>query len=135
VLRGRDGHLYLGWRRGFARRLNTRRVDPEKLTVWLFPLLELEPTEVSPDVLSELPLTRILTDALEDGYWAPIAVEWLRRTGVPEDVRPSLLAFAHCNIGTQASRHSARRVLKATEPSGRCAADDRLRTPGRSPDP
>jgi hypothetical protein len=103
--------------------------------VWLFPLLELEPSELPADVLSELPLSRILADALEDGYWAPFAVEWLKRTGVPEEVRPSLLAFAHGKSGTQAARHSARRVLKATEPAGRGrAADDRLRPPDGAPD-
>jgi hypothetical protein len=100
------GRLYVG----------KREVDPTQ-PVALLPLLEVGPEAIPSSTIDELPVNQILALALTwssaDDWWPRHAIAWLSKTGIPPDVMPALEDFAHSQRGTQASRHAARRLLKA----------------------
>jgi hypothetical protein len=94
-----------------------REVDPE-LPFALLPVLALDADALPNDVLSALPIDEILKLALrqESGNYRPrLALQWIARTTASDDVRAVLAEFAHGRLGSQPTRHDARRLLKETE--------------------
>ena len=86
--------------------------------VALLPLLELGPDGVAADAAAALPIPQVLSLALtwqsRSDHWPQLAVEWLTKNGLVDDVRDALAAFAHSDRGSQQTRHAARRLLSST---------------------
>jgi hypothetical protein len=109
VSRADDGAIYVTGSQG------ARPIDLQE-PVGLLPLLELGPDSLSAEAAATLPIPQVLTLALTWGSKADhrprLAVEWLTKTGVSDDVRAALAAFAHSDRGSQQTRHAARRLLR-----------------------
>ena len=109
VRRDEEGRLLVG----------SRQVDVESPFA-LLPVLELHARALPSDVMSALPINEVLAIALrqESGdYWPRLAVDWIARTTVSEEVRAALKEFAHGRLGSQRTRHDARR-LRHARPAG-----------------